>query len=165
MWGARRPLELVSTSLPLLVVIDDIQSAEQTFLDFLDLMLESPEQARILLLCTSRHELQRAPPGMVAGARRRDDHASAPTTPQPGQLLDQLLGDLEPAVCTRIATIADGNPLYAEQIVSMLQETGAIRREGDRWISVREGRTWRSRRRSRPSSQPGSMRSHRTSGP
>ena len=69
MWGARRLLELVSTPLPLLVVIDDIQSAEQTFLDFLDLVLASPDRAPILLLCTSRHELiERHPEWSLAHA-------------------------------------------------------------------------------------------------
>ena len=78
MWGARRLLELVSTSLPLLVVIDDIQSAEQTFLDFLDLVLASPEQAPILLLCTSRHELIERHPEWSLAHADRDDHASSP---------------------------------------------------------------------------------------
>jgi tetratricopeptide (TPR) repeat protein len=31
---------------------------------------------------------------------------------------------------------AEGNPLYVEQITSMLVETGTLRREGDRWITT-----------------------------
>ncbi len=37
----------------------------------------------------------------------------------------------------RIVAAAEGNPLYVEQIASMLVETGAIRRDGDgRWVAT-----------------------------
>ena len=34
-------------------------------------------------------------------------------------------------------TAAEGNPLYVEQISSMLIESGALQREGDRWVATR----------------------------
>ena len=138
-WGARRLLEAVSVGLPLLVVIDDIQYAEATFLEFLDQVLQTTAAAPILVLCTARHDLLERHPDWSAA------HAAGAITLQPltgaqtGQLLDELLGDLEPSIRERIARSADGNPLYAEQIVSMLRETGAITRDGDRWRSTREG--------------------------
>ena len=52
-------------------------------------------------------------------------------------IVDELLGGLELPVRERIISAAEGNPLYVEQIVSMLLETGAIRREGDRWVADR----------------------------
>ena len=39
------------------------------------------------------------------------------------------------SVRARIAEAAEGNPLYVEQIVSMLVETGAIERGGDGWVA------------------------------
>jgi tetratricopeptide (TPR) repeat protein len=52
-----------------------------------------------------------------------------------GQIVEELLGSLEPAVRARIAEASEGNPLYVEQIVSMLVETGAIERGMDGWVA------------------------------
>jgi tetratricopeptide (TPR) repeat protein len=49
--------------------------------------------------------------------------------------VEELLGSLEISVRTRIAEAAEGNPLYVEQIVSMLVETGAIERGADGWVA------------------------------
>ena len=138
MWGARRFFEAISASLPLLMVIDDIQSAETTFLEFIDYLLATTTTAPILVLCTARHELQERHPDW-AGAHEAETIALQPLSDsETGQLLDELLMGLDAAVRVRITTAADGNPLYAEQIVSMLQETGAIKREGSRWVSTQE---------------------------
>ena len=80
-------------------------------------------------------------------------------------IVDQLLGGLDASVRERILTAAEGNPLYVEQIASMLVETGAIRREGDRWVATDlVERASPSRRPSRPSSRPASTPSAPTSG-
>ena len=137
MWGARRLLETLAHERPLVVIIDDIQSAEQTFLDFIDYLIETAEHAPILLLCSARFEL------LERYSSWAEDHAEQTlmlvplTEGETAQLVGDLLGDLEPSVRERIATAAEGNPLYTEQIVAMLQETGAIRRDGDRWVSTR----------------------------
>ena len=51
-------------------------------------------------------------------------------------IVDQLLAGLDGSVRERILTAAEGNPLYVEQIASMLVETGAVRLEGDRWVAT-----------------------------
>jgi tetratricopeptide (TPR) repeat protein len=52
-----------------------------------------------------------------------------------GRIVEELLGSLEPSVRLRIAEVAEGNPLYVEQIVSMLVETGAIERGAAGWVA------------------------------
>ena len=137
MWGMRRLLETLAAERPLVVILDDIHSAEQTFLDFIDYLVETAEGAPILVLCSARHELLERHEAW-AEAHADDTITLVPLTDgEVGQLVGELLGDLDPSVRERIATAAEGNPLYTEQIVSMLQETGAIRREGERWISTR----------------------------
>jgi tetratricopeptide (TPR) repeat protein len=137
MWGMRRVLETLASERPLVMIVDDIHSAAQTFLDFIDYLLEAVDGAAIMLVCSARHEL------LERFGEWSADHAGetivlAPLTEgEVGTLVGELLGSLEGTVRERIATAAEGNPLYAEQIVSMLQETGAIRREGDRWVSTR----------------------------
>ena len=51
-------------------------------------------------------------------------------------IVTELLGGLELAVRERITSAAEGNPLYVEQITAMLVESGAIRRDGDRWVAT-----------------------------
>lgn len=137
MWGMRRLLETLAADRPLVLVVDDIHSAEQTFLEFIDYLLEAADGAAILLLCTARHELRERHEAWAQAHAERTITLVPLTDGEVGQLVGELLGDLDPGVRERIATAAEGNPLYTEQIVSMLQETGAIRRDGDRWVSAR----------------------------
>ena len=136
-WGIRRLFETMAVGQPLVLILDDIHAAEQTFLDVLDYLLQAVEGAAILVLCSARHEL------LERYADWSGTHAGETITLVPlsdaetGTLVGELLGDLEPSVRARISDAAEGNPLYTEQIVSMLQETGAIRREGERWVSTR----------------------------
>ncbi|HEX5591552.1 MAG TPA: adenylate/guanylate cyclase domain-containing protein [Candidatus Limnocylindrales bacterium] len=137
LWGARRLLECLAAERPLVMIIDDIQSAEATLLEFLDYVLETATDAAVLLVCTARHEL------LERRQEWSDAHADDMIRLVPlsdsdtTAIVAGLLGDLEPAVQERISSAAGGNPLYAEQIASMLQETGAIRQEGGRWVSIR----------------------------
>ena len=135
MWGGRRLLESLARERPLVMLIDDIHWAESTFLEFLDHLLETVEDAPILVLASSRHEI----------VERHADWASAHAAmllmlaplsdADAAQIVQELLGALEPNVRGRIALAAEGNPLYVEQIVAMLVETGAIERTPDGWIA------------------------------
>jgi predicted ATPase/class 3 adenylate cyclase len=126
-WGARKLLESQARERPLVVVIDDIHSAEETFLDFLQHVVESVRKAPILILCTARPEIvdEHANWTERAGGERIDlkplgaDDVEA--------LIDRMLGEAELATDTRekVIAAAEGNPLYVEQMVSMLRERGA----------------------------------------
>jgi predicted ATPase len=51
-WGARKLLEALARERPLVAIIDDIHSAEATFLDLLDHVVDTAEDAPIVLLCS-----------------------------------------------------------------------------------------------------------------
>ena len=125
-WGARRLLESQAVSQPLIVFVDDIHWAEDTFLDFLVHLVAAVKDRPILILCSARPELL-------------DDHAE--WTEQPSveridlqplgvadveAMIDRLLGtaDLPSDTRARVVEAAEGNPLYVEQMVSMVQERG-----------------------------------------
>jgi class 3 adenylate cyclase/tetratricopeptide (TPR) repeat protein len=135
MWGGRRLLETLAAERPLVLLVDDLHWAEATFLEFLDHLLETVENASLLILGSSRHEISERH-AEWAGA-----HLPMLITLEPlsdadaGRIVEELLGSLEASVRARIATVAEGNPLYVEQIVSMLVETGAIERGADGWIA------------------------------
>ena len=138
-WGTRRFLQVLAAQGPVLALFDDIHWAEPAFLDLLENLIETIGDAPVLLLATARHDLLEERPQW--GARGRSQRlvlrplGDAAAT----QVVTNLLGaaGLPAALLKRIVDAAEGNPLYVEQMWSMLIETGAVRREGDQWASVR----------------------------
>ncbi len=135
MWGARRLLETIAAERPLVLLVDDLHWAEPTFLEFLDHLLGAVENASLMILGSSRHEISERHAEWTAA------HLPMLITLEPlsdadaGRIVEELLGSLEASVRARIAAAAEGNPLYVEQIVSMLVETGAIERGADGWVA------------------------------
>jgi class 3 adenylate cyclase/tetratricopeptide (TPR) repeat protein len=126
-WGARRLLEAQASSRPLVVVIDDIHSAEATFLDLLTHVVESPTPSPILVLCSARPEVSEVHTDWweATGSGRV---VLAPLDAEAVEsIIDQLLGHTRLSAETRrrVVTAAEGNPLYVEQLVSMLRDRPA----------------------------------------
>ena len=61
-WAFRKTLEQAADERPLVVVFDDIQWGEETFLDLIEHVALLSSGAAILLVCIARPELSRAPP-------------------------------------------------------------------------------------------------------
>ncbi|HYK94749.1 MAG TPA: adenylate/guanylate cyclase domain-containing protein [Candidatus Dormibacteraeota bacterium] len=138
MWGGRRLLETLAAQRPLVMLVDDLHWAEPTFLDFLDHLLETVEDASILILGSARHEIAERHADWSSGHEAMLVKLEPLSEADAGKIVQELLGSLEASVRERIATAAEGNPLYVEQIVSMLVETGAIQRGLEGWVA-REG--------------------------
>ena len=135
-WAARKVLEILSASAPVVALVDDIHWAEPAFLDLLEHVLSTSTGAPILLLATARHDLleERAQWGEQAGAARvllrpLSDDAAARVV---ANLLDGA--GLAPEVLARIVHTAEGNPLYVEQLLSMLIDRGALVEVDGRWV-------------------------------
>lgn len=123
-WGARKFLEAQAAERPLVILIDDIHSAESTFLDLLEHLVQSVQDAPILLLCSARPEIldEQADWLLATGATRVD---LAPLGAADVEaMIDRLLAGTELPDGTRakVVAAAEGNPLYIEQIVTMLKE-------------------------------------------
>lgn len=134
-WAARKFFERWAADAPLVVFVDDIHWAEPAFLDLLE-HVRATAAAPILMLATARHDLIEARPewGTEPGSLRLELRALSDDAAR--QLVVQLLGDaqLRDEVMRRIVNAAEGNPLYAEQMLSMLIDNGALRREGGQWL-------------------------------
>ncbi len=142
-WGIRRLVERLAAERPLVAIVDDIHSAEATFLELIDHLLDAVDAAPLLLLCSARHEL------LDKHADWSTAHADARITLSPlapgeaGRMIEQLLGEagLDETISRRIVDAAEGNPLFVEQMVSMLVDDGLLRRDGERWVAVDAGAT------------------------
>jgi predicted ATPase/class 3 adenylate cyclase len=125
----RRFLEaLAAHRSPLVVVFEDVHWADDSFLDFLEHLVEWVEEAPLLVLCTARPELldrrpawgAHEPNSQVLSLRPLNDEDTARLI---GSLVRRpvLLAAVQSALLTR----AGGNPLYAEQFARVLLERGS----------------------------------------
>jgi class 3 adenylate cyclase/tetratricopeptide (TPR) repeat protein len=119
-WAVRRFFELLARERPLLVVLEDVHWAEPTLLDLVEHVSRWSRDAPILLLCVARPELLEERPQWEGVHVRLEPLSST----EAGQLLDALDGGglLSPELRTRVTEVAQGNPLYAEQLVAMLAD-------------------------------------------
>jgi class 3 adenylate cyclase/tetratricopeptide (TPR) repeat protein len=136
-WAVRKLFEQLASTRPLVVVFDDIQWGEPTFLDLLEYLSDWIAGAPVLLTCMARPELEDARAGWGLGKSAATRVALEPLSGTESEgLITTLLGgaELEPAARMRIAEVAEGNPLFLEQTVRMLVEEGMLKRSNRRWI-------------------------------
>ncbi|MFL6127681.1 MAG: adenylate/guanylate cyclase domain-containing protein [Mycobacteriales bacterium] len=138
-WGTRKLLEQLARQRPLVVVVEDVHWAESALLDLIDRLVSMTTDAPVLLVCAARPEFAERRPRWL----ERGDSVVA-LEPLSGEqtaaVLDNLLGDADLDLTARRAVVgaSDGNPLFAEQLLSMLIEDGYLRREDGRWVRTRD---------------------------
>jgi class 3 adenylate cyclase/tetratricopeptide (TPR) repeat protein len=137
-WGTRKLVERLSSRAPLVLVLEDIHWAEPTFLDLIEHLLGSVRGAPVFFLCLARHELleQRAQWGGQAGS---ESLALEPLSHDAAsRIVDNLLGEvgIEEHVRERIIEAADGNPLFVEQLLSMMIDDGIVTRTAAGWVAT-----------------------------
>ena len=119
-WAVRRLFETLGRKRPLLVLLEDVHWAEPTLLDLVEHVSRWSRDAPILLLCVAREELLEARPRWEGALVRLEPLSADDAT----ELLDALDGGgtLSPELRARVAEVAQGNPLYTEQLVAMLTD-------------------------------------------
>jgi class 3 adenylate cyclase len=121
-WAIRRLLEALARDRPLLVCVEDVHWAQPTFLDLLEYVAGWSRDAPILILCLARPELLDARPRWGGTSITLEPLTEA----EAQELLDELSAEwpVPPEALSAIAEAAEGNPLFVEQMVAMLAETG-----------------------------------------
>jgi class 3 adenylate cyclase/tetratricopeptide (TPR) repeat protein len=134
-WAVRRLFEAVARARPLVVVFDDVQWGEGTFLDLLEHVVDSA-RAPLLVVCVARPELADVRPGWGEGKANAtsvrleslpDDHCRL--------LVRRLLGEgeLDDGARAQVVARAGGNPLFVEELLAMLLDDGFLKRENGHW--------------------------------
>jgi predicted ATPase/class 3 adenylate cyclase len=133
-WGARRFLEVLAADRPVVVVIDDIHWAEPTFLDLLEHLTDNLSGG-VLILATARHELLETRPGWGQTACTSLIPLEGLSESQAGEVIENLLGNagLPETVRDRITRASGGNPLFVEQMLSMLIDDGHLQPMNGGW--------------------------------
>ena len=123
----RKLLESRAAVRPQVVVIEDIQWAEELFLDLIEHVADLSRDSPIFLLCIARQELLELRPGWGGGKLNATTILLEPlSTGDSELLLDELTegSEIEPDVRRRIVAAADGNPLFLEEMLAMAAEDG-----------------------------------------
>ena len=135
-WAVRRLFEALAQRRPLVIVLDDLQWAEPTFLALVEGLAELSRDAPILLVGIARPELLATYPGWGAGRLNADSLALEPLGDAAcGTLIANLLGrgPLPADAAARVTEAAEGNALFAEELVAMLVEDGLLQWDGAQW--------------------------------
>ncbi len=126
-WAVRKLLEAHAWRSPLVVVLDDIHWGEPTFLDLIEHIADLSRDAPILLLCMARPELLDKRPGWGGGKLNATTVLLEALPPADTErLIENLLGGalLDEGLRIRIRDAADGNPLFVEEMLALVQASG-----------------------------------------
>jgi class 3 adenylate cyclase/tetratricopeptide (TPR) repeat protein len=133
-WGTRKLFERLARERPLVIVFDDIHWAEPTLIDLIRHLADSAE-GPILILCLARNDLLEPHPDWPT------EPDAALITLEPlsddviGPIVENILGggELGRKLRGRILEAAAGNPLFVEQLLTMLIDDGTLRLGDGRW--------------------------------
>ncbi len=127
-------LESLAEQLPLIIVIDDLQWADEALLDFLEYLTERITTAPILFLCPARPDFFERRRDWGGGKRNFTTiELEALSREESSELVDALLNsdDLPEVLRNTILTKAEGNPFFVEEILRMFIDQGILVCEED----------------------------------
>jgi class 3 adenylate cyclase/tetratricopeptide (TPR) repeat protein len=139
-WGIRNLFALLAAEWPLVVSFEDLHWAEAAFLDLIDHLTDALDDAPVFLLCDARPDLLESRPEWAERANAGRALLEPLTTADSERVIENLLGEagLDDEVRRRIVQAAEGNPLFVEQLLSMMIDEGVVRFEDGRWAVARQ---------------------------
>jgi class 3 adenylate cyclase/ketosteroid isomerase-like protein len=139
-WALRRSLELLARQQPLVIVLDDVHWGQPMFLDLIEHLIEWSQDAPILILALARGELREIREALTSAGRRAREVIELSPLDEHGSraLVTELLGgqQLPETLSERILKRSEGNPLFLGEMVRMLVDDGALRREDEAWVAA-----------------------------
>jgi DNA-binding SARP family transcriptional activator len=125
--AARELFESQARTRPLVLVVEDLHWAQPTLLDLIENLVDRTRGAPILVVCLARPELLEARGTWGGGKLNATSMLLAPLSDGESQtLMDHLAAGtpIPRETRTRAAALAEGNPLFLEQMLAMLRERG-----------------------------------------
>jgi class 3 adenylate cyclase/tetratricopeptide (TPR) repeat protein len=125
----RRFVEMLAAQAPTVLVLEDLQWADDALLEFVEYLADWVVGVPLLLLCTARPELYERHPAWGGGRRNASSIVLPPLSAQETSMLLSALLErtvLPPATQAALLDRSGGNPLYAEEFVRMLRDRGIV---------------------------------------
>jgi predicted ATPase/class 3 adenylate cyclase len=129
-------LEAIAQQGPLILVIDDLQWADEALLDLLEYLTDRIDDVPILFLCPARPDFFERRREWGGGRRNFTTIVlDALTSEESRDLITGLLGtqDLPDVLFHTIQKRAEGNPFFIEEIVRMLIDQGMLVNQHGFW--------------------------------
>lgn len=139
LWAIRRLLELLAEHQPIVAVIEDVHWAKATLHELIEHIADWSRSVPIMLVCLARPELFEIRPTWGGGKYNTTAiHLEPLRDAETDMLVRHLVGTdgLPAPVRAIIVEAAGGNPLFAEEIVSMLIDEGALVEENGGWVAT-----------------------------
>jgi predicted ATPase/class 3 adenylate cyclase len=137
-WAVRRLFEALARERPLVIVVDDLHWAKSTFLDLIEHLVDFSRGFPIMIVGIARPELLDTRPGWGGAKPNATTVVLEPLSEaECREMLSNLLDNvpLSPEVESTITRAADGNPLFAEELVAMLVDEKLLTRKEDCWVA------------------------------
>jgi class 3 adenylate cyclase/tetratricopeptide (TPR) repeat protein len=119
-WAYRKLFEALAMERPLVLVLEDIHWAEPTLLDLIEHIVEWTREAPMLIVCVARHELLDERPGWPGELIELEPLARE----EAETLVATLATGVDPPIRERAIEVAEGNPLFLEQLLALAEEDG-----------------------------------------
>jgi class 3 adenylate cyclase/predicted ATPase len=119
-WAYRKLFEALAKEQPLVIVLEDIHWAEPTLLDLIEHIVEWTRQAPMLIVCVARPDLLDERPGWSGELLELEPLPSE----EAETLVAMLAAGVDPAIRERAIEVAEGNPLFLEQLLALAEEDG-----------------------------------------
>ncbi|TME79936.1 MAG: hypothetical protein E6I45_11985 [Chloroflexi bacterium] len=126
-WAARRTFERLSADRPLVLVVEDIHWARPPMLELLEHIVRESNDAPILIVCPARPDLLETASEWGKPPNARTLELEGLTQEASERLIDSVAesaNQLPNALRQRILETAEGNPLFVEEMVRLVVETG-----------------------------------------
>ena len=138
-WAAREVMSRLAEVQPMILVFEDIHWAEAPLLDLIEYIADGV-RAPLLILCLARPELLDARDGWGGGRVRSGAIELEPLSEaESEELVDNLVaqlaasdGEPPPALTRELLERTEGNPLFVEETIRMLVESGTDEIDLDR---------------------------------
>lgn len=132
-WAVRRLFERLGQKRPLVVAIEDLHWGQPTLIELIEHISDWARETALTVVCSARPEFMDRHPGWIKSAALiqlgpLDQHTS-------WTLMANRLGTLEGVehALADVSAKAGGNPLFIEQLLSMMIDEGIIAQGDGRW--------------------------------
>jgi len=135
-WATRALLESLAATVPLILVLDDLQWAGASLQDLVEHVVELSRDAPILVLCVARPDLLESRPSWAGGKLNATTLLLEALPAGDAEVLAARLlgGAASESMRRRIAEAAEGNPLFVEEYAGMLvDEQAELEQDGGGW--------------------------------
>ena len=128
----RRFFEAMAERLPVVLVFEDMQWADEALLSFVEYLMEWSRDHRLFVIALARPEMDGRRAGWAAASRSLTSLALEPLPREAMvELVVGMVPGLPPDAVARIAAAAEGVPLYAVETARMLLDRGVVVRADD----------------------------------